>query len=282
MDADHRGDLLLGRNREEICYIDTLRLAAALGNLVALEAVNPALIGEEQHVVVGIDDEHFCGDVLFAARHTRNTSAASALYLVGVNGKALDVAELCEREDAFLLRNQILYIDLAAYRAYLSAARVGVLVADSDKLFLYDFELAGLAGENLEEVGYLCLQALDFLLDLMAFHIGQLSETHLDDSLSLYLVKTEALHQRGTRGRLVLARADNADNLVDKVDRDLQALENVHSVLSLLEVELRSAADNVLLELDVALEHILEREDLRLTVDDREHDSAEGDLQLGV
>ena len=231
---------------------------------------------------MGVDDEHLGRDVLFPARHARNTSAASALDFVGVDGKTLDVAELRQREDAFLLRNQILNIDLAADGADFRAARVGVFIADRDKLLLDDFELSCFAGENFEEVRDFRLEPLDLLLYLVALHVGKLSETHLHDCLCLHLVESEALHQRGTRGRLILARADDADDLVDEVDRDFQALENVHSVLGFFQVEFRSAADDVLLELDIALQHILKRQDLRLTVDDREHDRAEGHLQLRI
>ena len=164
---------------------------------------------------------------------------------------------MSEGKHALLLRNKILNINLAADCANLCAARIGVLVADSDKLFLDDFELSGLAAENFEVIFDFFLQSCNFILNLVTLHICELSESHLHNCLCLNLVKTEALHQRCSCCGQILALSDNRDNLVDKVNRNLQAFQNMLSVLSFFEVILSTAADYILLELHIAAEHIL-------------------------
>ena len=56
----------------------------------------------------------------------------------------------------------------------------------------------------------------------------------------------------------------------------------MRSVLSFLEVVLSSSRNNLLLEINVMLKNILEREDFRLTVDNGKQDHAEGCLELSV
>ena len=255
--ADHRRDLFIRRDREQVGYIDALCLTCALGHLVAFQAVDPALIGEEQHIVVRVDDEHLGGDVLLAARHARNASAASALELVGIHRKALDVTELRQREHALLLRDQVLNVHLAADGADLCASRVGVFIANRKELLLDDLELFGVAGEYLVIFLDFCLQSGDLFFYFGAFHIGELSQTHLHDRVCLHLVQAKALHQRGSGGRQILAAPDDGDDLVDKVYRDLQALQNMGAVHGFFEIELRSAVNDLFLKVDVAAQHIL-------------------------
>ena len=50
----------------------------------------------------------------------------------------------------------------------------------------------------------------------------------------------------------------------------------------LIQVKAGAACDDVLLEFYVLLQHLLDIEDLRLAVDDGEHDDAVADLKLRV
>ena len=62
--------------------------------------------------------------------------------------------------------------------------------------------------------GILCFQFLS-VKTLKSF------KTHIEDSLSLYLIKTETLHQ--TLTSIVVAGADDADNFIDIILGDQQA-----------------------------------------------------------
>ena len=59
------------------------------------------------------------------------------------------------------------------------------------------------------------------------------------------------------------ALADDLDHLVDVVDGDLEAFEDVLALERLVELELRAADDDLVAVRDVVLEHFLERHDLR-------------------
>ena len=81
---------------------------------------------------------------------------------------------------------------------------------------------------------------------------------------------------------LALVRADELDDRVDVVVRDLEALEDVRPLLRLREIELGAPADDLAPVVDVVLQDLLEREDARSLVDEREHVEVERGLHRGV
>src|SRR5205814_886006 len=76
--------------------------------------------------------------------------------------------------------------------------------------------------------------------------------------------------------------ADRLDHLVEVVEADLEAFEDVRPLLGLLEVEPGAPDDHVAPVLDEELERLLETQDHGPPVDDRQHDYPEGLLQRGV
>ena len=122
------------------------------------------------------------------------------------------------------IKDQILDIDLAGNGADLGSSRVGVFIANLHRLFLDDGKALTLALDDLIILFDLGGKGRNLLLDLRLLHIGELAETHGDDRLRLHVVETEALAESELRGGLILRLADDGDDLVDEVDRDLQAL----------------------------------------------------------
>ena len=141
--------------------------------------------------------------------------------------------------------------------------------------------------------------------DLVDAEAGELAKRHADDRRRLLLGESggvvglvvirfaaaqqvgdllagEALHQRffrvGDRSR----GADDMHDLVDMVDGDAQALEDMGAVERLFEVELRPAQDNFLLVVEIVDERIAQRQHLRRVVDDGEHIDRKGVLQLRI
>ena len=86
------------------------------------------------------------------------------------------------------------------------------------------------------------------------------------------------------RGRDVLVRggADRFDHLVQVVETDLEAFENVRPLLCALEVETGPAQDHVAAVVDEELQRLLQAQHDRTPVDDRQHDHAERGLQRRV
>ena len=110
-----------------------------------------------------------------------------------------------------------------------------------------------------------------FVLDLLALERRQAGEPHVEDRLRLRLGEPEARHEVRARDVDVGRLADRPDDRVQVVERDLEALEDVRPGARLLEVVLGPAADDLAAMVDVVLEDRLERQRLRLAVDQREH-----------
>ena len=96
------------------------------------------------------------------------------------------------------------------------------------------------------------------------------------------LRQREALHQVLARGLHVRRLADGLDDRIEVVQGDLEPLKDVGPVACLLEVELGAPPDDLPAPLDVVLEDRLERQGLRLPVDERHDVGAEGELERRV
>ena len=83
-------------------------------------------------------------------------------------------------------------------------------------------------------------------------------------------------------GPSALAGADGGDDLVYNIDGLFQALQNVGTVLGLLQVVLGAAGDHIQLEVDVLLQNLPQVEEPGLAAHNGQHDHAKGGLQLGV
>ena len=87
---------------------------------------------------------------------------------------------------------------------------------------------------------------------------------------------------RRARGLLgVLALPDDRDDVVEVRERDREAEEQVRALLRLLEVEERAAHDDLAAVVEEVPEEVLERQDARLPVHDRERDDPERGLERG-
>ena len=98
----------------------------------------------------------------------------------------------------------------------------------------------------------------------------------------LHLGKPEALDQLATCLGVVARGADDGDDLVDVVECDDEALEDVGAFLGLAQLVARAALDDVDLVVDVVVEHVLETQDMRHAVDEGEVVDAEARLELRV
>ena len=162
------------------------------------------------------------------------------------------------------------------------AARRVELLLDLLQLLLDDLTHQGGILEDALVVGDLLEQLGQLGLDLLALQAGQAAQAHLEDGVGLLLGEAEALGEPLRRLLVGLRGADDRDDLVDVVERDDVALQDMRALLGFLQLVARAAHDDVLLVEDVVMQHLLERHDARDAVDERQHDDAEADLQLGV
>ena len=188
-----------------------------------------------------------------------------------------------QRKDAGFLGDQILDVDLAGHSLDGSAALVAVLVGQRGQVGLDDALDVLVIGEDILIIGDGLAQLAQLLLDFQDFQTGQAAQLQLDDCVRLRLIKTEIVHDGlACLGKAALAGADGRDNFIDDVDGLVQAFQNVLALLRLAQIKGGSAADDLHLELDVALHHGLEAHDFGHTVVQRQHNDTHGVLQLGV
>ena len=107
--------------------------------------------------------------------------------------------------------------------------------------------------------------------DLLTLEGGQPAKLHVQDGGGLDLRQLEPLHQLapGDIGRLRVA--DEADDLVEVVERDQQAVQHVQPLAGLAELVAGTADDDFDLVLDVVADHLVQPQRARHAVDDRQH-----------
>ena len=105
--------------------------------------------------------------------------------------------------------------------------------------------------EDRAQLGDALAQVLVLRLDLLAREPGQARETQIEDRLRLNLGEVEALDQLRARLVGVGGRADQRDDRVDVVERLEVTLEHVRAGLSLAQLVLRAARDDLALEVEV-------------------------------
>ena len=281
--ADHIRDLFAFRQLQQVHDVGALAGAAALGDGVALDAEQTAPVGDEQDIIVGGTDEHLLHDVFFLAGHAGNAAAAALLGLIGGLELALDIAGLGQGIDALLLGNEVFDVHFAVHGLDLGAALVTEALLHLQQLILDDFQHTGVVGQDVLPIPDLSLQSTQLFLDLQDLQTGQTAQLQFHDGVGLRVIKAEALHDGGLGlAHAALAGPDGGDQFVHDVGGLLQAFEDVGALPCLLQVILGPAADDLILELDVLLDHLLQGQDLRHLVVDGQHDDAHGILQLGV
>ena len=213
------------------------------------------------------------GDALFA--HT-----ALALGGIFADGSALDVPVGGEGKDAFLLLDQVLDVDLVLHILNLRLAVVAVLVGDGLQLLLQDGLYQILIPQHPQIIGDFLLQLLILVLELFPVQPLQSLQAHIQNGLSLDVVQAKALHQVFLG--IVIAGADDMDDLVNVVLGNQQTLQQMGPLLSLLQVVSGAPDDDLLLEGQILVDDVPQGQDLRLglILDQGQHIDGKGALQL--
>ena len=187
-----------------------------------------------------------------------------------------------EGVDALLLLDEVLDVYLVLDVLDICLARVAVLVAQGGELVLEDTLYLFRVRQEALVIGDTLLELGVFLFQLLAVKTLECFEAHIEDGLGLYLVQAEAGHE--VFPGVVIALADDTDDLVYIVLGNEQALEEVLALPGLSEVILRAPGDELLLEGEIFVNDVPQGEDLGLglVVHQGEHVDGEGGLQLGL
>src|SRR5215211_1850089 len=160
--------------------------------------------------------------------HPCDADPAAALLAERVDGDALQIAAVGDGDHHLLLGYEVLYLEIDALLGRdRRPAIVRVGRPDLAELFLDDPVDLGLVGQDALQILDLLAQVTVLLLDLPALHSGEPLQPEVEDGLRMALGEPEPLHQVLAR-RLHAARAsDGSDDLVQVLQRDEQAFEDV-------------------------------------------------------
>ncbi len=122
----------------------------------------------------------------------------------------------------------------------------------------------------------------ELVLDALALEPRERAQPQVEDRLCLQLGETEALHQPRASLVGVVGRPDQLDDLVEVVERDQIALENMGASQRLAQLVLRAPGDDLPLEVQVVADELEQRERPRHAVDESDRVVAERRLQRGV
>ena len=281
LEVDDGGNLVALLNLEQV--LD----GAALGDFLSLrnlEHPHPealATFGKEQQVVVVGGHVEVFDEVLVAGAAATGALTTAVLHLVLGQRRALDVAEVRDGDDHLLVGDGVLHAELG--RAVLDGRTALVTEAFLDvlQLVLDDAHAQVHVVEHVVEVGDELHQLVVLVLQFLAFHAGELAQTHLHDGLGLDLGEIPLLHKslpsllHGLRG------ADEGDNLVDDVEGLEEAFEDVSALLSFLKIVAGAADDHLVAVLHVLGNHVLKVQGHGAAVDKGHVVDAERRLQGG-
>ena len=183
------------------------------------------------------------------------------------------------RDDHIVISVEVFGVEFLSRVDDLAATLVTILLLDLKELFADELCTQFLVSEE-------GLQALDLLhqgsvlfLQLLTLQTGEGTQTHIHDGTRLDEREGEALHELLDSFLRLAGRTDDADDLVDIVDCDDQALEDVDTLLSLAQLKLCTAVDDIVTVLDEELDKVTKVQQLRAALDERNIIDAEGALQ---
>ena len=263
---------------------------------------------EDEQPVVRAGHEEVLDRILLVGAGTLEPLATAPLRAIGVGRRSLDVAGTTDRHDHRGLGDQLGHVaDVARFATDLRPPVVGMLAFEFEQFRADEPADVGLVGKDAAEFADLCQQFMMLAGELLLLEIHQLAERQPQDRIGLHrrepvgftgaaflLQDGEAvgakrplqqcrrrldLTQPRLGLRLRLRTADDPDHLINVGQRHEQAFERVLAAAGLLEEVLRATAEHRRAVPEKFLQHVLERQNPRLPVDEREKDERERRLQ---
>ena len=171
----------------------------------------------------------------------------------------LDVPHVRDGDDNRIIGIEVFCIELVVEWDNLCTTLVAILLLNLKQILLHNLLTTLWVVENLLQLGNKLLQVVEFLMQLVYTQTCELRQTHINDSLRLELIELEALLQIALGIGRSLRVADDVYHLVDIVNGDDQALEDVCTLLSLAQIVLGAADSYVVTVFNEVLNTLLER-----------------------
>src|SRR5207237_1605074 len=96
--GEHGADALAGLQGDQVADVLALTSGSYIRDLVHLQPVNPAGVGEDQDVGVGRSNEQMLNEILVPRLHAGSAGSTPALHAVGGNSGVLEVAGVENRQ----------------------------------------------------------------------------------------------------------------------------------------------------------------------------------------
>ena len=152
-DGEDGDDFFAGLEVDERGHGLAFAGGADVGDLVDLEPVDAAGVGEAEQIGVGGVDDELGDEVFVAGLHAEAAGAAAALLAIDGDGRALEVAGVGDGDGDLLVGDEVFEGELGGLVEDLGAALVAVLVADVFELLDDDAAELLLGGEDGFEFG---------------------------------------------------------------------------------------------------------------------------------
>ena len=304
------GDLLPLFELEKIDQRPPLGVPRQFGELEDAEREHLAERREDEEEIVGTGHEEVLDRILLVGAGAGEPLPAAALGPVGVGGRPLHIPGPTDRHDHRRFGDQLRHVaDVAGLAADLRPTLVAMPVGELEELCPDHPPDVGFAGEEPTELADLAEQFRVFGRQFLLLEVHKLPEREAEDRVGLdgreavglrhppFLLEdgealgTEGPLEQGGRRldlrqallclRLRAGAADDLDHLVDVRKRHQQPLEGVLAAAGLLEEVLCAAPEDRRAVTEEFLEEVLEGEDPRLAIDQRQEDQREARLQGG-
>ena len=180
------------------------------------------------------------------------------------------------------IRNHVLNAQVGAAVFNGGATFVSKALFDVEKLGLDDVHATLHAVEDVLQIGDQRHQFVVLSTKLVSFESCELLQTHVQNRPSLNFAELELRHQAVSGFFRRLARTNQCDDFINVVKGNDEALQDVRSLLCLPQIVLRPTHHHFVAMLDVVSHHLLEIQQFRTTLHQRDVVHGERRLKLGV
>ena len=192
----HEGfHLVVGLNINHIEYGTAFGVLLPFRHLEGTHPVAAAFLGKEQEVVVVSAHKDMFDKVFAAHRAAFGADTSASLRTVFVEESALDVSHVGDGDDHLVVGDGVLDAEVRGFVFDGCATVVAVFVADFFQLAFDDAHEHISVAEDFFAAGDETEFLVVFVLQFLAFHAGELTQTHLDNGLCLEFAELPGVHQ---------------------------------------------------------------------------------------
>ncbi len=225
--------------------------------------------------------DHVPDDVLAGNLGGLDAATTAGLRAIGGRRDRLDVPGRGHGDDDLIVGDQVLEAEVAVVGDEATAPVVAELLSDLRELVFDDLPPPGRVGEDRLEIGDPLVELRQFGTQLVDLERREPAKRHVEDGVRLDLGELEPLDQPAAGVGRVGRTADDRHDLVDVVDGDDEAFEDVGTGLGLIEPELRPALDDLHLVVEVVPDHLGDVQRPGNPVDQGDHVVADAVLKWG-